>query len=469
MTPRMLPFNMDHLILLSVLFAGISTSPQFSHRLALTESGRSPEPSIVSREKVYKVEVGQRVVLECDVTNLGSMVLMWKQGPRVLTAGDMVVRRDKRLKLDGTNLIISNVETEDNGHYDCEIEADSDTPISVTHKLDILIPPKISSEPADGNVVVKKGSSVSIKCGASGNPKPTVTWSKLNEAEVMGHGEVMQLSEVTRHHEGVYECSATNGVGNKATSRINLRVLYKPEVTAEEETVFTGVGQQAVLVCTVHSSPDAEINWYRGNMRLEPDNRVYREDVGRRRTLVIHHVREEEFTGYRCQADNNLGSGSATITITGKPRAPTIETRVEVLGGGNFKIGWRTDSYANIEQYRLLYRKAPGEHQPGQSYAWTSVVIPGPQHTVQERFRNKAIFTLSQLDKDVDYQVQVQAKNAFGWGKVSEQFSFRTSKAETMPVESLRKEYSIFLNDATVPFTNSIILFFFSVIFLVWR
>ena len=37
---------------------------------------------------------------------------------------------------------------------------------------------------------------MSIKCGASGNPKPTVTWSKLNEAEVMGHGEVMQLSEV---------------------------------------------------------------------------------------------------------------------------------------------------------------------------------------------------------------------------------------------------------------------------------
>ena len=29
------------------------------------------------------------------------------------------------------------------------------------------------------------------------------------------------------------------------------------------------------------------------------------------------------------------------------------------MGGGNFKISWRTDSYASIEQYRLLYRKAP--------------------------------------------------------------------------------------------------------------
>ena len=69
-------------------------------------------------------------------------------------------------------------------------------------------------------------------------------------------------------------------------------------------------------------------------------------------------------------------------------------------------------------------------------------------------------------------QVQVQAKNAFGWGKVSEQFTFRTNAAgerrgegrgggifkfyershfyfsETMPVESVRKEYSIFMNNS---------------------
>ena len=58
----------------------------------------------------------------------------------------MVVRRDRRLRLEGTNLVISNLEPEDSGEYDCEIEADSDTPISVSHKLDILIPPTVSPE-----------------------------------------------------------------------------------------------------------------------------------------------------------------------------------------------------------------------------------------------------------------------------------------------------------------------------------
>merc|ERR1719458_2128120 len=41
------------------------------------------------------------------------MVLMWKQGPRVLTAGSMMVRRDKRLQLRGNNLVISQLEVDD--------------------------------------------------------------------------------------------------------------------------------------------------------------------------------------------------------------------------------------------------------------------------------------------------------------------------------------------------------------------
>ena len=108
---------------------------------------------ILTSEKVYKVQTGGEVRLECDVTNLGDMILMWKQGRRVLTAGELMVRRDARLRLEGTNLVISKLEAEDAGNYDCEIEAESDRPVSVTHKLDILIPPQIYSEPADGNIV----------------------------------------------------------------------------------------------------------------------------------------------------------------------------------------------------------------------------------------------------------------------------------------------------------------------------
>ena len=205
---------------------GLTVAGGEAGTLEETPGPREPrEPVILSSEKVYKVEAGGEVRLECDVRHLGDMILMWKQGPRVLTAGKMMVRRDSRLRMEGTNLVITNLEPEDAGNYDCEIEAESDRPISVTHQLDILIPPEIRSEPADGNVVVKKGSSVIIRCAASGNPRPVVTWSKVNQVEVVGNGEMMELSQVTRHHEGVYQCSANNGVGAKAVSQINLRVL----------------------------------------------------------------------------------------------------------------------------------------------------------------------------------------------------------------------------------------------------
>jgi hypothetical protein len=40
---------------------------------------------------------------------------------RVLTAGSMKVRRDSRLELSETNLLINSVEQEDGGDYDCEV------------------------------------------------------------------------------------------------------------------------------------------------------------------------------------------------------------------------------------------------------------------------------------------------------------------------------------------------------------
>ena len=64
---------------------------------------------------------------------------------------------------------------------------------------------------------------------------------------------------------------------------------------------------------------------------------------------------------------------------------------------------------------------------PSQSFAWTSVVIPGAEITVEESYKNKASHILSQLEQEAHYQVQVQAKNIFGWGKPSEQFSFQTT------------------------------------------
>ena len=68
----------------------------------------------------------------------------------MLTAGGMKVRRDPRLELKGTDLVIKNLELEDRGDYDCEVESDREVPVSIRHSLDILHPPSTFPEPSSG-------------------------------------------------------------------------------------------------------------------------------------------------------------------------------------------------------------------------------------------------------------------------------------------------------------------------------
>jgi hypothetical protein len=107
-------------------------------------------------------------------------------------------------------------------------------------------------EPLNGQVVVRKGTTVSLECKANGNPAPTVTWVKLSshEAEVMtkdGHtkkqvhhkrgriashdlannGMIFTMNNVGRRDFGEYQCTATNGVGHDAVETINVQVLCK--------------------------------------------------------------------------------------------------------------------------------------------------------------------------------------------------------------------------------------------------
>ena len=42
--------------------------------------------------------------------------------------------------------------------------------------MNSTVPPRVRAKPEDGNIVVKKGTEVTLECSASGNPVPKVTW-----------------------------------------------------------------------------------------------------------------------------------------------------------------------------------------------------------------------------------------------------------------------------------------------------
>ena len=80
----------------------------------------------------------EKIVIHASLSFLGDSNVIWKESNRIITAGKIIIRKDRRLHLqDGFNLRIDDLKEEDSGEYVCEIETFG-SPIHQTSKLEIL-------------------------------------------------------------------------------------------------------------------------------------------------------------------------------------------------------------------------------------------------------------------------------------------------------------------------------------------
>ena len=83
--------------------------------------------------------------------------------------------------------------------------------------------PVVSVSPA--KLIVNKSGKASFQCSVSGNPEPTVAWSKMDNQSQLLHslgstGQLL-LSKVTGSDTGMYFCSAAN-ILEKAQAQVQL-------------------------------------------------------------------------------------------------------------------------------------------------------------------------------------------------------------------------------------------------------
>ncbi|XP_053690867.1 hemicentin-1 [Sabethes cyaneus] len=472
-----------HLQLVTVIVAVLLT--QLTVNISIGEAAsqilNKAEPLFITRSEAFKFAVGDTITLPCEVSSPGSYVLAWKRGIAILTAGTVKVTPDPRVRLvNGYTLQILDAAAQDAGDYICQIATMN--PREITHHVEILVPPKITHVTSGGHLQVRKGSPVRLECSATGNPMPNITWTRKNNLLPNGEEQftssVYVIENMDRHKGGTYICTANNGVGQVATSQIILHVLYPPEISVENPIVYSGEGQEAMLVCIVHGESQPEVLWHKDTMQIDQTERHVIESRGARHTLIIRKVHPQDFGNYSCIADNQLGKTRKTVTLTGKPKAAVFRSMPNSQWKDRYNISWIVDSHSPIEEYKLYYRLVDGDllqnhdgvymdnrkthhtymggnmleydrkitsfdaysynnayggghnlHHKWSKTDWRDVVLPAFPYS--HHYTQGMSYLLRGLEPDQQYEARVQSRNRYGWSDFSESFLFTTSNTDT--------------------------------------
>ncbi|KAJ7371587.1 hypothetical protein OS493_024262 [Desmophyllum pertusum] len=86
-------------------------------------------------------------------------------------------------------------------------------------RVEVKVPPELTVVPERKPQVVV-GQNFTLRCNASGDPRPNITWTKdgIPENQFNVSGGLLHLVRVERKDLGSYRCTASNGYGSNATS-----------------------------------------------------------------------------------------------------------------------------------------------------------------------------------------------------------------------------------------------------------
>ncbi|XP_039590547.1 protein tyrosine phosphatase receptor type Fa isoform X11 [Polypterus senegalus] len=205
------------------------------------------------------------------------------------------------------------------------------------------------------------GGVASFVCQAAGEPKPRITWMKKGKKvssqrfEVIefddGSGSVLRIQPLRTHRdEAIYECTATNSIGEINTSA-KLTVLEEDQIPHGFPVIDMGPQlkvvektRTATMLCAASGNPDPEISWFKDFLPVDTASSHGRIKQLRSGALQIENSEESDQGKYECVATNNAGtrySAPANLYVRVRrvpPRFSIPPTNHEVMPGGSVNL-----------------------------------------------------------------------------------------------------------------------------------
>ncbi|XP_039533390.1 receptor-type tyrosine-protein phosphatase F isoform X5 [Pimephales promelas] len=204
------------------------------------------------------------------------------------------------------------------------------------------------------------GGVASFVCQAAGEPKPRITWMKKGKKvssqrfEVIefddGSGSVLRIQPLRTHRdEAIYECTATNSMGEINTSA-KLTVLEENQIPHGFPTIDMGPQLKVVertrtttMLCAASGNPDPEITWFKDFLPVDINSNGRIKQL-RSGALQIENSEESDQGKYECVAMNSAGtrySAPANLYVRVRrvpPRFSIPPTNHEVMPGGSVNL-----------------------------------------------------------------------------------------------------------------------------------
>ncbi|XP_053096911.1 basement membrane-specific heparan sulfate proteoglycan core protein isoform X2 [Pangasianodon hypophthalmus] len=280
-----------------------------------SEAVRHQSPIISIEPHSIVVKKGESASFRCRLhTGAQPVRLEWK------LSTNEPFQDNVNVSPDGSVFTISSAQPVNQGAYRCV----ASNPYGVTHSIASLIvkePPRATVTPT-GPVRVKVGEPINLECQAAGEPRPSVTWHRLDNNRKtilsspvpMESNAVMQILVARPEDSGTYICTAQNSQGRLET-RVEViieggaQVPTVPRAIVRDPLLVVVEGSTAVLHCDAHGFPKPTITWSKLRAPLPWRHKIVNN------SLVLPSVGRQDSGQYICNATNHMGTSEVTIMV----------------------------------------------------------------------------------------------------------------------------------------------------------
>nr|XP_055175551.1 immunoglobulin superfamily DCC subclass member 3 isoform X2 [Nyctereutes procyonoides] len=314
-------------------------------------------------------EEGGVARFQCQIHGLPKPLITWEKNRVPINTDD-----ERYTLLPKGVLQITGLRAEDSGVFHCV--ASNIASVRVSHGARLTVSGSGSGaykEPTilvgPENLTLTVHQTAVLECVATGNPRPIVSWSRLDGRpigvegiQVLGTGNLI-ISDVTVQHSGVYVCAANRpGTRVRRTAQGRLVVQAPAEFVQHPQSISRPAGTTAMFTCQAQGEPPPHVTWLKNGQVLGPGGHVRLKNNNS--TLTISGIGPEDEAIYQCVAENSAGSSQASARLTvlwaeGLP-GPPLNVQAVSVSSTEVRVSWN-EPLVNTKEiigYVLHIRKA---------------------------------------------------------------------------------------------------------------